>query len=306
MRLRTRFSEAALLRSRSAVVQLLAEIERHPDVAPDLAQWSARLEQARQRHPKQCDAYFDDLYVLDRCIEFLAAYGRVWRCIVRAQFSESWVALQDALDILRLIRRFSQVDIRFFESQLLELERAYPYNVFFSIGATVERFECSICGADIDSLACPHRKGHLYRGRMAQAIARNFVALDHVSMVIQPKDKRCVVSYDNDGPQFSVVRMIAELVTSGRMRIGRFERLEFSKRRFPTPGHRVMRRNEPCHCGSGLKFKRCCANKAFEERDHVDIMPVQLARDRSHGCDDCSSGCFRAEAGLHPTPDKSP
>ena len=91
MRLRTRFSEAALLRSRSAVVQLLAEIERHPDVAPDLAQWSARLEQARQRHPKQCDAYFDDLYVLDRCIEFRDAGGKV---IVSAR--STWAMIERA------------------------------------------------------------------------------------------------------------------------------------------------------------------------------------------------------------------
>lgn len=24
-------------------------------------------------------------------------------------------------------------------------------------------------------------------------------------------------------------------------------------------------RNEPCHCGSGLKFKKCCVNKPLRE-----------------------------------------
>lgn len=226
----------------------------------------------RQRNAHQPDAFFDDLYVLDRCVDFLMTYAHVWRLIGQSDFTTSWVVLQDALDLLRLIKRFSAIDISYFENQLTELERAYPYNVFCSIGAVVAQFECSLCGKDMDSLACPHRRGHLYRGKMAQAVAKGMVELDHVSLVEQPQDKRCVVSYENTAPQFSIVRMIGQLVTSGRMQVSRFERLAFSKRKLPNPEYISMGRNERCYCGSGAKFKRCCDEKSYVEREHVTII----------------------------------
>ncbi|HQG32115.1 MAG TPA: SEC-C domain-containing protein [Deltaproteobacteria bacterium] len=37
-------------------------------------------------------------------------------------------------------------------------------------------------------------------------------------------------------------------------------------------------RNEPCYCGSGIKFKKCCISKEFVETDHVDIVqqPIDI------------------------------
>lgn len=271
MSLRTRRAEAMYRASHPAVVAHLRQLDRQPQATFSLEAWKTRIERTRLRNARQPDAFFDDLYVLDRCVDFLMAYARVWRLIGLSEFTASWDALQDALNLLRLIKRFSAIDISFFENQLTELEHAYPYNVFFSIGAVVAWFECSVCGEDMDSLACPHRKGHLYRGKMAQAVAKGIVELDHVSMVEKPQDKRCVVSYENTAPQFSIVRMIGQLVTSGRLQISRFEHLAFSKRKFLNPEYVSLGRNDRCYCGSGTKFKRCCAGKAYEEREHVDI-----------------------------------
>lgn len=272
MPLRTRRALALYRASRPAAAAYLAQVDQQPQAVLGLEAWKNRIEKTRLRNAPGPDALFDDLYVLDRCIDFLAAYARIWRLIAQSQFTASWDALQDALDLLRLIKRFSAIDISFFENQLTELERAYPYNVFFSIGAVVGWFECSLCGRDIDSLDCPHRRGHLYRGKMAQAMAKNVVRLDHVAMVEQPQDKRCVVSYENSAPHFSVVRMIGQLIVSGTMQISRFERLAFSKRKFRNPDYIPLGRNDRCYCGSGAKFKRCCTGKAYEEREHVDIV----------------------------------
>ncbi|PLX72265.1 MAG: hypothetical protein C0607_17060 [Azoarcus sp.] len=218
------------------------------------------------------DDYRNDLWVIERYIDFLEKYGHLWKSILDQRFSESWCLLQDSLDFLRSIKRFSHIDVHFFEDQLIELERTYPYNVFFSIGATVEFFECSICSQDIDSKECPHVRGNLYGGVMAYAIAKNIVQLDHISMVAYPEDKRCVVSYEDSGEQFTLIRYLSSLVSSRKCRISDFGRLQFSKRLRPNPDYRKLPRNERCFCGSGKKFKHCCIGKERIEGDHIDIV----------------------------------
>lgn len=233
------------------------------------------VESAKKSAAFGSDDYRNDLWVLERYIDLLSKYGHTWESILDHRFSESWRVLQDSLDLLRSIKKFSRIDINFFEDQLIELERTYPYNVFFSIGATVEFFECSICGKDIDSPECVHIRGHLYGGVMAYAIAKNIVQLDHISMVSHPEDKRCVVSYEDSGEQFKLVRYLSSLIAEKTCRISDFGNLRFSKRLRRNPDYRKLPRNGPCFCGSGKKFKRCCIAKEYIEGDHVDIVADQ-------------------------------
>jgi hypothetical protein len=220
------------------------------------------------------EQYLNDMFVLTRYIDLFSEYGKLWESICNQNFSDSWNALQNALDLLRLIKKFSEINIQFFENQLTELERMYPYNVFFSIGATVELFECSICGRNIDSVECSHMQGNLYGGVMAYAIARNIAQLDHISMVKYPEDKRCVVSYEDVGEQFKLVRFLSSLIKSRKFRISDFGRLQFSKRNIPNPDYEKLGRNDLCFCGSGKKFKKCCIKETHAQGDHVDIVAV--------------------------------
>lgn len=137
----------------------------------------------RLSHEDGPDSLFDDLYVIECYLDFLEEYAGFWLTLTDGKFASSWVKLQDSMDSLRVIRKFSEIDITQFESQLIEIERAYPYGLFFSIGASVEFFECSICGEDIDSFSCSHRRGNLYRGKMAYGIIKNFTNFDHLSIV---------------------------------------------------------------------------------------------------------------------------
>ena len=232
----------------------------------------ALVDSAKSNAVADGEEYLNDLWVIERYIDFLAKYGNLWESILDQRFSESWCLLQDSLDLLRLIKRLSHIDIHFFEDQLIELERTYPYKLFFSIGATVEFFECSVCGQDIDSQECSHVRGSLYGGVMAYAIARNIMQMDHISMVAHPQDKRCVVSYEDSGEQFKLIRYVSSLLSSKRLRISDFGRLQYSKRLRPNPDYRKLPRNERCFCGSGRKFKHCCIEKKCIEGDHVDIV----------------------------------
>lgn len=283
MRLRTEIAENLYEGYRAPLRQFLRDIDVEIGLAqaPTIESIREHLEFVELQHADGPDELFNDFYVLQRYADFFSYYGQVWRLIAEQKFSASWNKLQDALDTLRLVRRFSRIDISDLEDQLIELEKTYPYNVFFSIGALVEKFECSICGQDIDSFQCSHRKGHLYRGRMAIGIAHNMMNLDHVAIVDQPQDRRCVVSYDDSGEQFNLIRLLSRLLKQRKYAISDFGLLQFSKRLKHNPEYKKIGRNDPCYCGSGSKFKHCCIAKSHIEGDHVDITPRPLAVERA-------------------------
>jgi len=214
----------------------------------------------------------NDLYVLDRYVDFLEAYSLLWKKILDEQFGDSWSVLQDCLSLIRVIKKFFNIDVTFFEDQLIELEQTYPYNLFFSIGAVVDRFECSLCGRDIIADECPHMAGELYDGKMASAVIQDIVKLDHASLVTNPADKRCVVRYEDTGEQFKVIRQLARLIMSNKCAISDCWRVRFSKEPIPNSEYRKIGRNEKCFCGSGKKFKKCCISKQYVENDSVNIV----------------------------------
>lgn len=218
----------------------------------------------------------NDLYVLNQFILLLLLYSELWESVLNGKFSDSWSIIQDALDTIRSIKKFSKLNLLYFEEQLIELEKTYPYNIFLSIGATVEKFECSICGLDIDSTDCVHRKGELYSGLMAIAIAKNLSNFDHVAMVLTPEDKRCVVTYEDNGEQFKLVRYLSSLISNGQLSISDFKGLNFTTVKQRNPEFIKQKRNEKCNCGSGKKFKKCCISAEYIDGDHVDVIAEKL------------------------------
>jgi hypothetical protein len=272
--LRTEFGNALLRELRPVATKALIALNsgQFAEAKEAVAKLHAQLPLGETQ---SFEAELNDLYVLKTYSDFLRSYIQTWEEILEQRFSKSWDSLQDTLDRLRQIKKFSAINFQFFETQLVELEKTYPYGVFFSIAATVDHFECSLCGLDIDSDECSHMRGELYAGVVAHGIARSVREIDHISMVSNPRDKRCVVRYDDAGEQFNVVRYLSELLAAKQFRIADFGMLRFSKRRQPNPEFRKLGRNEPCYCGSGRKFKQCCISKAYVEGDHVDIVAEQ-------------------------------
>ncbi|MCZ6803133.1 MAG: hypothetical protein O7D86_04165 [Proteobacteria bacterium] len=109
---------------------------------------------------------YTKLITLSRIVDLLSCYSTLWKKLTRQEFTSSWDSLQDSLDLLRLIKKFLDEEaynnFRFFEYQLKQLERLYPYHYFFSMGATINWVECNICGKDMDSMDCDHLRGELY------------------------------------------------------------------------------------------------------------------------------------------------
>jgi len=233
-----------------------------------------KIDGFRDEYP---DSVFNEGFILKEFVNLLKDYVSYWQLLVSNKFSESWSALQDVQDRLRTIYRFTNEPrpqiLSHIERQCGELERLYPYRVFFSVGIVKEEAECSICGKSIDSFECEHIAGELYRGHRAYGIVKQIKQLDHVSMVTNPADKRCTVQILDTSEQFNGVAYLATGIRDKVLEPLNFSHLEFKKVRKPNNGIPIVGRNDPCPCGSGKKFKKCCIDKSFIEMTHVDIIP---------------------------------
>ena len=235
-----------------------------------------KLDSCRETISDDNESILNEFFVLSCYIYLFKSYTDMWLRIVDGQFSTSWGCLQDSLDGLRTVKKFAftknSKTIDFLEFQLTQLERLYPYNIFTSIGAFFKRIECNICGRDMDTPECIHLKGELYNGEMAYGIVHE-ISPDHLSLVENPADKRCVFSFDDNSEQFKPVRFLSELIREKKLVITQFGELKYSKRRVKNEEFKRIGRNELCFCGSGKKFKHCCISKEYIEGTHIDILP---------------------------------
>ena len=213
-----------------------------------------------------CSGVCNDLYVLKRVINFYNSLSRYWEHIYNSKYSDSWSSLQDCLDLLRTIKRFASNNrlykLEKYESLLLDIEKIYPYRIFSSMGIEIGFYECSICNKDIDSFDCPHEIGNLYKGEMAYGIAKGISSIDHVAMVKNPQDKRCVVAYEDNSAAFKGLQYINNLLINRHIFPTKFF-IEISKRRVNNSEYKKIGKNEICYCGSNKKFKKCCINKKY-------------------------------------------
>ena len=238
----------------------------------DIKNYEKTLIESKSNADKSDENYLNDLFVIRCYLSFFISYLELWDSLYKGEFADSWDKLQDALDILRTIKKFSDIKLSFFENQLLELEKGYPYKMFVSPGFFVERFECSICNNDVLSPDCKHLAGELYMGELAKRIPKGLKKIDHIGFVENPEDKRFKVDIDSNESSFDIIRYISKMLKDGTLTPLRFKEFKFKKIKRPKSSLPQISRNEKCPCGSEIKYKRCCLNKEYIKQDHCDIV----------------------------------
>lgn len=156
----------------------------------------------------------NDCYIAINFVGLLASCAAYWSLIIKQRFSDSWSALQDSIDLIRTIKKFTIAQpslILFLEEQLPSLENLYPYNSFLSMGWIIHEEICSICGHSPRSSSCTHISGELYSGKVAHKIAIKG-EIDHLSIVKHPKNKRCVITIPDHSKSFSPLASLAKRI----------------------------------------------------------------------------------------------
>lgn len=80
---------------------------------------------------------------------------RYFEMLENGQYKESWNKLQDCLDAIKYIGRFTDIENRLELSELYDLliqyEELYPYSIFASSEYVISKSHCSICGKSMQS-----------------------------------------------------------------------------------------------------------------------------------------------------------
>ncbi len=272
MPLHTTWGDGTLEKARPIFYDAIKAIDRlRFDDARDLLNEAEDAVDDKTDLPDTEDAWAD-WFVLCRTVDAGRAYAEAWEKIARRAYRQAWDRLQDALDCARLVHKFSDLRLRRFAKQLPHLEEAFPYTLFGSIGAIYRKCECSLCGKDIDSPECPHIRGELYRGRLAVAIVREVTCIDHIGIVTEPEDKRCVVEGTFTESDYWLLDTIAHDLVSGKMTPSQFSHLIQARRILECGDPPVTARNSRCPCGSGKKYKTCCKLRRSTVQQGVGII----------------------------------
>ena len=219
-------------------------------------------------------------YVFMEYFRLFCLIGDFFNKLTQHCFRDSWNRLQDCFDTIKFVRRFIPIPNRLELDQLYQLlshyENLYPRYIFASSEYVISKSHCSICGQSMQSLDCPHIKGELYWGEPAIEIITEIKEFQAVCLVSNPEDKRCILDLqdDNRTDNEKYFKLIQYLNLNQPFLQDFFitEKQEYRER------NDIIKvgRNNPCPCGSGKKFKKCCENELYYEYTRYIVNPLTI------------------------------
>lgn len=194
-----------------------------------------------------------------------------FRLLKEHRYKSSWSILQDCFDDIKFVGKFLDVNARKELPDIYELlenyEDLYPYKVFISSEYIISKSHCSICGKSMQSLACPHIKGNLYYGDIAVEIIDEIQEFQAACLVSHPENKRCIIELaDDDRSENEQFAKLDQYIALGQSFLQKFTIKTVIENRERKDIIKVGR-NQPCSCGSGIKFKKCCGNNLFYKHE---------------------------------------
>ncbi len=124
----------------------------------------------------------------------LRAYFQVWLSFKAERYSEAWGNLIDAYEYSAIAAKASdEQSNEILDQRLGEIERTlFPsFSVYLSSGFTQTIGKCSICGEPFG--VCDHLENTVYMGRLCRRVDVQIIEMDHVSLVDDPRDRRCII-----------------------------------------------------------------------------------------------------------------
>jgi len=196
------------------------------------------------------------------------------------EFYHGWCQLERAeISHLFLKRHFeeenSEYRIELIAKHVARFQSLFPYKIFMSPEILEIEKRCSICKGIVSIRnPCGHRVGQIYLGELcirevtkAKFLATAFVETPvqkySVPFTVDPKSGQSLDQYD-----YSAVKYVIDRLRSP------FHWWEVDKtvKRHPHQYFRDTGRNEPCPCGSGKKYKKCCLSTDGVLRPHFDVL----------------------------------
>lgn len=219
-------------------------------------------------------------FVFKEYFRLFCLIGKYFSKLTEHCFRDSWDSLQDCIDTIKFVRRFVPIPDRLELDYLYRLfshyEDLYPSFIFSSSEYVISKSHCSICGNSMQRLDCPHIIGKLYWGEPAKEIITEIKEFQAVCIVSHPEDKRSILELEDDNRSddekyFKLIQYL-ELNQPFLQDFYITEKKEYRERNDITK----VGRNDPCPCGSGKKFKKCCEKELYYEHTRYIVTPLSI------------------------------
>lgn len=214
--------------------------------------------------------------------ELFCNLAKYFDLLSKKEYKNSWIKLQDCFDNIAFVNKFTKKSNRLETDSLYDLltqyEALYPYEVFLSSDFIVNKSHCSICGKSMLSLDCPHIKGNLYWGKIAQEVFDDIQTINAICLVSHPDDKRCIIEDKDD--KRSEEEKFLKLHQFISLKQPFLQQFTVSAREGYKKDETIKEvgRNDLCPCGSGKKFKKCCGRNIYKEHIYYTVKPLNTVK----------------------------
>ena len=150
--------------------------------------------QAIERKNEQTtNIFFHFQCVLNSYISVL----EMWASLKQNKNFDAWVKLIDAQEYLSIALRINigkPFGVDGFREHLEHIEKAvFPrFSIFNSPAFIIKGGVCSICGQNL--ARCEHVEDKIYWGKVCKRIKAEVIETNHLAVVENPKDKRCIIT----------------------------------------------------------------------------------------------------------------
>lgn len=211
------------------------------------------------------------------------SYLGAFQAMKQGEFYEAWKSLERVeIEIPSLMRHFSLEDasdpfkISFMQAQTILFQSLFPYKFFLSPAMLHLEKVCSICRTPISlHHPCPHRKGEVYDGELCCHEITKADILE-LSIVTEPVQKYSVLFLKEEGdPEGEVdhynYTLVNYVISALREPFDKWD-VKWTKTRHPHSLYSHVPVGDPCPCGSGTPYRKCCLPTPGVLRPHVQVL----------------------------------
>lgn len=157
-------------------------------------------------------------------------------------------------------------NIAFILSQTKEFQKLFPYKYFLSRESLIKEEKCSICGKTrLLRHPCKHIPGKLYMGKLCLRDITK-MELKALCIVKNPFDKYTFISIPNHEYNYGMLKKLLTVIKNP------YDSFRVVVTKKTKPAYAKAKKQSPCPCGSGKKYKRCHLGTADELMDHYLIL----------------------------------
>jgi len=220
------------------------------------------------------------IWIYQTIIELHKLYINAFKLLKDKEYYKGWCQLERLeITIASLKKHFlydkKQYNLWHIEKSVKNLQVIFPYKLFGSSELLKKKKKCSVCDKEISIRnSCGHIVGEIYNGEMCHRIVTEVDVLG-VALVQNPGNKFSVMfmtdektGEQTDHYNYDTVDYLYQHIEEPY----EFWDLEVTQRVVSKEDYGNIGRNEPCVCGSGKKFKKCCGLHIGEKYPHYEFI----------------------------------